>query len=90
MPPPLSDLIAALESPLVLTVKLDAFVVPPPVVWIPPELSAVVVITESEILTTVPVPYENTPLPHWAELLIVAPVIVTLAPFVASKAALIP
>ena len=34
----------------------SAFIVPPPVVWMPPELSAVVVMVESEILTVVPVP----------------------------------
>lgn len=56
VPPPRSDLMAADELPEVVTVRLDALVVPPPVVCIPPELSAVVVITESDIFTTVELP----------------------------------
>ena len=47
---------AADELPEVVTVRFSAFVVPPPVVWMPPELSAVVVMVESEMLTVVPAP----------------------------------
>ena len=48
--------VAADELPEVVTVRFSAFVVPPPVVCIPPELSFVVVIVESEIFTVVPLP----------------------------------
>ena len=44
------------ELPEVSTTKLLALVVPLPVVWMPPELSAVVVMVESEIFTVVPLP----------------------------------
>ena len=47
---------AADELPEVSTTKLLALVVPLPVVWMPPELSAVVVMVESEIFTVVPLP----------------------------------
>ena len=47
---------AADELPEVVTVRFSAFVVPPPVVWMPPELSTVVVMVESEMLTVVPAP----------------------------------
>ena len=47
---------AALELPEVSTVRSLALVVPPPVVWMPPELSAVVVMVESEMFTVVPLP----------------------------------
>ena len=53
VPPPRSERIAAEELPFVSTVRLLAFVVPPPVVCIPPELSSVVVIAESDMLTVV-------------------------------------
>lgn len=47
---------AAEELPLVVTIRSLAMVVPPPAVWMPPELSAVVVMVESEMLTVVPLP----------------------------------
>ena len=56
VPPPRSVRIAADEFPAVFTVKFVAFIVPPPVVWIPPELSFVVVIVVSDTLTVVPEP----------------------------------
>ena len=62
VPPPLSDLIAAEELPVVWIERLEAFIVPPPVVMRPPEQFPDVVITESLIFTVVPSPYENTAL----------------------------
>ena len=56
VPPPRSVRIAADEFPAVFTVKLVAFIAAPPVVWIPPELSFVVVIVVSDTLTVVPEP----------------------------------
>ena len=56
VPPPLSDRMAAEELPLVSMVRLEAFMVPPPVVMRPPEQLPEVVITESEMLTVVPSP----------------------------------
>ncbi len=47
---------AAAELPEVSTVRLEALVVPPPVVWMPPELSALVLMVELEIFTVVPLP----------------------------------
>ena len=47
---------AAEELPFVSTVRLVALVVPPPVVWMPPELSFWVVMVESEMFTVVPLP----------------------------------
>ena len=51
-----SKRIAADEAPCVSTSRFTAFIVPPPVVWIPPELRSVVRIVESEMLTVVPLP----------------------------------
>ena len=56
VPPPRSERMAADELPEVSTTKLLALVVPPPVVWMPPELSVVGVMVESEIFTVVPLP----------------------------------
>ena len=56
VPPPRSLRIAAEESPSVSTVRLLAMVVPPPVVWMPPELRSVVWMAESEMVTVVPSP----------------------------------
>ena len=49
-----AERMAALEVPAVVMVRLVAFIVPPPVVMIPPELSLVVSMVESEMLTVVP------------------------------------
>ena len=54
VPPPRSERMAALEVPAVVTVRLDAFMIPPPVVMMPPELSLAVSMVESEILIVVP------------------------------------
>ena len=56
VPPPLSLRIAAAEFPSVSTVRLEAAREAPPVVIIPPELSAVVLIVLSLTLTFVPLP----------------------------------
>ena len=56
VPPPRSLRIAAEESPSVSTVRLLAMVVPPPVVWMPPELRSVVWMVEAEMVTVVPSP----------------------------------
>ena len=56
VPPPLSVLIAADDCPLVVTVRFEAMVTPPPVVMIPPEPLPVVVMTVSEMITVVPSP----------------------------------
>ena len=54
VPPPRSERIAALDVPAVVMVRFSAFIMPPPVVMIPPELSLLVVMVESEMLTVVP------------------------------------
>ena len=61
VPPPLSDLMGAEELPEVTAVTLSAVRVPPPVTMMAPELLAVVVISESEMLT-VPSPVAKTAL----------------------------
>lgn len=58
IPPPLSLLIAADDIPEVVMFKLLATIFQPPVAIIPPELSCVVVIVESLIVTLVPSPLE--------------------------------
>ena len=81
-------------------VRFSAFMVPPPVVIMPPELSLLVVMVESEMLTVVPSedellvvaepPYENTPLAPVALVVMFAFLIVRLAPFLAIIAELVP
>ncbi len=56
VPPPRSVRMAALELLEVLMVRLVAFMVPPPVVIMPPEHPFEVVMVESEMFTVVPLP----------------------------------
>ena len=49
-------LLISSELPEVVTVRFLAFVVPPPAVWMPPELSLGVVMVEFEMFTVVPLP----------------------------------
>ena len=86
VPPPLSDLIAADELPSVSIVRFVAFIVPPPVVMRPPEQLFFVYMYESEILTTVPSPYENTPFACVPSVSTVISLNVNVAPLVAKTA----
>lgn len=54
VPPPRSERMAALEVPAVVIVRFLAFMMPPPVVMMPPELSFSVSMVESEMLIVVP------------------------------------
>ena len=54
VPPPRSERMAALEVPAVVMVRFFAFIMPPPVVMIPPELSLAVSMVELEMFTVVP------------------------------------
>ena len=56
VPPPRSVRIGAEDWPLVVTVRLYAFVTPPPVVMMPPEPLPVVVMAVSLMISVVPSP----------------------------------
>ena len=100
VPPPLSDLMAADEPSEVVIVRLLASMIPPPVTMMPPELLLLVVIVASEMIIFVPSPepllrlppYANTAFQPLASLVIVVlePLMVTLAPPLARIAALEP